>query len=513
MLNSADATRLTVLVQSSQESEDADSDLSFGAPAAAVYQSKSGGVVQTLQDLLDKAEGQLQQARKRETSDLHNFELLKQSLADEIKFATKDLADAKQGIAASGQKKSAAEGDLSVTSKDLASDKQTQASLQHDCSTKAQDYEAEVKSREEELKALAEARKVIEDTTGGAAQSAYGLNQVSLLQLGRVSLSSGSDLAHFEAVRFVRDLAKKFQSAALSQLAARMATAAQVGSQAGDPFAKVKGLIADMIKRLEEEAGADASHKAYCDKELAEATGSKEEKSASIEKLSTKIDQMSARSSQLKEEIAALQKSLAELARSQAEQDKQRQQEHAVFVTEKANLEQGLQGIKLALKVLREYYGKADKAHAAADGAATSLVGLLEVVESDFSKGLAETVASEESAQFSYEQETKKNEIEKASKNQDVKYKTAESTSLDKAVAETTSDRSSVQAELDAVQEYLRKLEEQCIAKAEPYAERTQRRAAEINGLKQALQILEGEAVLLQTARRGLRGLRLHSAA
>merc|ERR1719343_1210593 len=149
--------------------------------------------------------------------------------------------------------------------------------------------------------------------------------------------------------------------------------------------------------------------------------------------------------------------------------EKLRSEEKEIFVKNKADMEQGLQGVKMALKILGEYYAKEDKDHAAAQGAGEGIIGLLEVVESDFTKGLAEMTATEENAQASYEAQTKENAIEKATKEQDVKYKSKESADLDKSVAETSSDRGSVQAELDAVLEYLRKIEEQCIAKAETY--------------------------------------------
>merc|ERR1712228_229416 len=89
-----------------------------------------------------------------------------------------------------------------------------------------------------------------------------------------------------------------------------------------DEFAKIKGLISDMIARLESDADADASHKAYCDKELGETNVKHADKTAEIEKLSTFIDQSNARSAQLKEEVARLQKELADLASAQAEMDK-----------------------------------------------------------------------------------------------------------------------------------------------------------------------------------------------
>merc|ERR1719321_850051 len=126
----------------------------------------------------------------------------------------------------------------------------------------------------------------------------------------------------------------------------------------------------------------------------------------------------------------------------------------------------------MALKVLNDYYAKADKAHSSSDGASTGIIGLLEVCGSDFSKGLAEMKAAEESAISAYEQGTKENEIEKVTKEQDVKYKTKEAAGLDKAVAELSSDREGVQTELAAVEEYLAKIEEECIAKAETYEER-----------------------------------------
>merc|ERR1719238_1110659 len=142
-INAADASTLTALVQSAQSSDDDDA----GAPAAAVYESKSGGIVDTLEGLTDKAEGQLSDARKKETAALHNFEMLKQSLEDSLKFANEDMAEAKKGLAESGEKKATAEGDLEVTSKDLKADEEALNELHHDCMSKAEDYEAETKSR------------------------------------------------------------------------------------------------------------------------------------------------------------------------------------------------------------------------------------------------------------------------------------------------------------------------------------------------------------------------------
>merc|ERR1719478_1340158 len=239
--------------------------------------------------------------------------MLAQSLKDGIKYGQKDLDQAKKNLGASNEDKATAEGDLAVTSKDLSEDESTLSTLHQDCMTGAEDFEAETKSRGEELKALATAKKVIVEATSGAADQSY-----SFLQTSRSQLSSGVDLANFEAVRFVRDLAQKQKSPMLAQLAARMAQAVREGGSSSDPFAKVKSLISNMIEKLLSEAQEDATEKAFCDKEMAETEAKKADKEGTIEKLSTKIDSMTAKSAKLKEEVATLQKDLAALAKAQA---------------------------------------------------------------------------------------------------------------------------------------------------------------------------------------------------
>merc|ERR1719200_104084 len=203
--------------------------------------------------------------------------------------------------------------------------------------------------------------------------------------------------------------------------------------------------------------------------------------------------------------------------KSQAEMDKIRQEENAAYVQAKEDLTLGLTGVRQALTVLRDYYAS-DAAlvqqpampalHTKASGAGTSIIGILEVVESDFATGLAKEETQEEDAQTLYDDITQENKVTKTMKDQDLKYKTAEVKSLAKAVAELSSDKETLSAELAAVNEYYAKLKDRCIAKPETYEERKARREAEINGLKEALQILESETAFVQrnSRRRHMRG-------
>merc|ERR1719324_1532374 len=273
----------------------------------------------------------------------------------------------------------------------------------------ADEFQITTKSREEELKAIAKAKEILGKAMP-AAQQQYGLDQVSFLQ--KASLSNGADLAKFEAVRFVRDLARKENSVELAQLASRMSSAIRMEDRAGaDPFAKVKGLITDMIATLEKDAKAEATQKAYCDKETSETKQKKLEKEHEIEKLSTKIDSMTAKSAKLKEEVAELQKELAGLASSQAEMDKIRSEEKAIYDKNSAEMSAGIEAVKKALGVLRDYYAQEGKGHNAAGGASNGIVSMLEVVESDFTKGLAEMETAESNAVAEYEKVSYMNKV------------------------------------------------------------------------------------------------------
>jgi chromosome segregation ATPase len=495
-VNSADGANLMALVQSQSSSEE-DSD-ELGAPSAASYKSQSGGIVDTLNGLLEKAQGQLDDARKTETASLNAFAMQKQSLEDKLKFANAEMADAKKSLAATDETKATAEGDFDVTKKDLAEDIKSLDELHHECLTEATNFEESTKSRGEELKALAEAKKIIVEATGGATEQTYALEQTSFVQV------SAKDGDSARAVNMVRHLAMSLRSQVLAQLAVRMQSASH--SKTRDPFAKVKGLIQSMIEKLASEAEADATKKAYCDKEMAETQQKQDDKEADIEKLTTQIDVFGAESKKLKGEVATLQKELGALSRTQAEMDKLRMEEKAVYEKNKPELEQGLKGVKTALKVLRDYYAKDDDQ--AQSGGSTGIIGLLEVCESDFSKGLAEMIAAEEASASEYDKATKENEIEKATKEQDVKYKTKEHVGLDKSITELQSDKSGVNDELSAVLEYFAGIKKECIAKPEPYEEKVKRRNAEIAGLKDALETLSGDAVLLQrgTSHKTLRG-------
>jgi len=515
--STTDSKKLMALVQSKQGDEDTE----MGAPAAATYKSQSGGIVDVLEDLKEKAEGELSDARKAESNAKHSYNMMKQSLDDQMAADSKDLDEQKSAKAAAQEEKATAEGDLSVTIKDLQNSQESLGTANTDCMTTAADHEATVAARTQELQVIATAKKILKDSTSGAEGQTYSLLQTSAFS----QLSTRADLANSEVINLVKKLAREQHSAALAQLASRISAVVKYGGKAGDdPFVKVKGLISDMIVKLEKEADSEATEKSYCDEQTAKTEAKKAELESDVAKLTSKIDRAAAKSSGLKADVKQLQGELAALAKQQAEMDSIRSETHASFSTAKSELTEGLTGVRKALGVLRDYYGGAaamlqkdstnfmqqpakPEEHAAASGAGGSIINILEVCESDFATNLAKEETEEADAAADYDKTTQENKVTNALQSQDVKYKTQEAVSLDKTISEFSSDRDTTNNELSAVNEYYGQINERCIAKPETYESRKGRREAEISGLKEALSILEGEAAFLQR-RHHMRGSR-----
>merc|ERR1719265_212367 len=229
--SSQDQQNLVALVQSQQGSGDEE----LGAPAAAVYKTHSGSIFDVLEDMLEKAEGQLADLRKAESTTKHNYNMLKQSLEDQMDADNKDMAEEKSLKAQTEETKAVAEGDLAETKKGLAEDKKALATASSTCMTVAADHDATVKSRNEELNAIATAKKILAETSSGAVSQSYSFVQVSS------RLQTRADLAGAEVVGLLKKLAKEHRSAALSQLASRVDALIRYGRAGGDdPFAKIK---------------------------------------------------------------------------------------------------------------------------------------------------------------------------------------------------------------------------------------------------------------------------------
>jgi hypothetical protein len=409
-------------------------------------------------------------------------------------------------MAAATEGKATATGDLEVTTANLKTTQESLATTQKDCMSVAIDHEAAVRAMNAELKTLGEAVKIISEATGALVQTSFIQTNMDISMQNVQS----------KLAKFVRKIAKEQNSGSLAQLASRIMALSRSGAFLNsDPFVKIRGMITEMISKLEEQMGSEAQEKAYCDEEMSKTQAKKDKLEFTVDKLTNHIDKDSARSSELKQQVTVLQEELASLAKEQATMDEVRQEAHATFVSEKATLDKGLVGIRKGLQILKDYFGAAAASlvqqpaapagHQADAGAGGSIISILEVAESDMAKELMTVEAQEADEASAYEETTQSNKMTVAAKVQDVKYKRQEAAGLDKTITEVSNDRATSSAELVEVNTYFTKLQGRCVAKPMPYEERKKAREAEINGLKEALDVLENEAALIQQ-RGGKRG-------
>merc|ERR1719265_2408952 len=320
-VNSADKAKVQALLETD------DMELApAGAPAPDAYESHSSGILQTLEDMLEKAKAQRADAQKAEMNADFDFKMLKQKLEDSIANNDKNMRDAKKAKAQAEEDKAVAEGELETANSQVAADEKRLHDLQSECMGRAESYETSQHERSNELAALQKAKDVLEEKAGGAADRTY-----SFVQLSASTKSKAKDTQD-RVVEFLQGLAGSDKS--MSLLASRIQSAMLVGA---DPFAKVKGMIQEMIEKLVAEAQKEASHKAFCDKEMSETKAKRDDKQIDVDVCSAKIDAATSKIAKLKEDIATLQSELAEIAAAQQKADKMRAEEGAAWKEAKAD--------------------------------------------------------------------------------------------------------------------------------------------------------------------------------
>jgi len=490
------------LQQNSADTENDDLTLKQPQAKMVAYESKSGGIIATVKEMQAKAEAELSALRKKETADTHEFKMLESSLSSEISHTTEKHGAAIKAKAAAEETQASAEGDLAETEKTKAADEEYSSTLKTECETAAKEWTARQASAKEEMAAIDKAKEILSTGVVAFTQVKASLKRVKSDDDDDEESDASSNVRN-KLVRKIQSLGKQFHSFGLMQLAS-------VASS--DPFVKIRGLIEDMIAKLLKEAEEEATQKAFCDAEMGKSKTSQAEKTATIDKLQTRIDGAEATIAELTEAVKTLESEVASIDAAQAEATKIRTTEKADNTAAISDFKQSADAVIAAMGVLKGFYGGAaliqtnSKTGRPSFGGAksdtgSSIISVLEVAESDFTRLLAETETAEDAAADAYEKSTEENKVSKATKLTDAKAKESEIKSLTVQLGHSKEDHASTSSELDAVNAYIDKLRPQCEEKVMSYAEKKAAREAEIAGLKEALEILEGTA-LIQSPKR-----------
>merc|ERR1711972_89754 len=378
------------------------------------------------------------------------------------------------------------------------------ADLTATCEEKASDFESRQQLRADEIVAIEKAIEIISSNAvaGNAEKHLPTLLQSkgSLAQLR----TDSSVQAQARVAQFLNSRAKQLNSRVLSALATRVAD---------DPFKKVKKMIKDLLVRLMEEANEEAEHKGWCDTEPSTNEQTRKEKTEAVETLHAEIDQLEASIAKLTEDIGELTKAVAELDAAMAKATKLRQEEKAKNTQTIADAQEAQTAVAQAITVLKDFYSKAgdatafvqkqqpvapeifEKAYTGMQSENGGVVGMLEVIESDFARLEAETRAAEVTSQKEYDTFMTDSKVDKAAKVKDIEHKTAKKQDEEQALTVKKDDLEGTQKELDAALAYFDKLKPSCVDAGVSYEDRVARRKEEIESLQEALRILNGEDI------------------
>jgi len=505
--------------------EAAELDDGVAPPEVAAYESSSGGIIEMVEELGEKFDDEKIALEKREANQHNAFNMLQADLQSSIESAGMERGMKESTKAECLEEAAAKKGDLGDANSALAEDEKYLKDLNSECEQKEFDYTNRQKVRQGEIEAIGKAIEIMSSTAGaGKKHLGFAQGGVSLAQL-RTTQHTFHDV-QAAAANFLREQATSMKSSSLLLLATK------VGA---DPFKKVKKMIQDMITKLMEEANADAEQKAFCDAEMGTNKQTRDRKTEESDNLKADIEEHTAAIAKLAEEIAGLSNDIAAVdaavqkATSERDDEKAKNQE----TIQEATAAEAAVG--QALQILKDFYEKAaepieqpapqqgpikwdNRALQLLKGGASAVallqarvpgapemeegqytgmanggvLGLMEVVQSDFAKVLSETQASETDSARVFEEFMADSSQDKAVKETDMKHKAKSKSEKESAFATAKKDLRITQDELFAAMEYYEKLKPSCEAKVMSYEEKVAQRKAEIESLQEALEILSG---------------------
>jgi len=461
------------LQQSQSDGEDA--DLRLSQPETKT-EGQSNGIEETIEDMKTKAEEALTSTRQSETKSAHAFNMMVQGFQAELSMKNQRKADATTVKEATGEEKGRAEGELAETKKTKAADAKYLATLKSECQDAARSYEVRQNDAKAELGAIAKATEIL---TGGVRVFVQIKAQVpgddddSVMESKRALL-----------VKKLKSMAHEYHSFAMMQV---------VTAATSDPFSKIRGLIQDMIAKLVAEANEEGTQKAFCDEELGKSKKSQQDKSMTLDKYKSRADKAESGRATLTESVKELESEMSEIDTAQAEATKIRNSEKAEYLVSSKDFKDAAEATEQAIVVLKEYYEGASLLQTKQQGdGGHAIIAVLEMAAEDFTKTYTELEGGESKSQKAFDTLMQENRVSRAAKAHEVKAKQSEIKSLAVALANYKTDSGMVGKELDAVMVYIEKLRPQCESKVMSYAEKVARREAEIEGLKEAVDILTG---------------------
>jgi len=475
----------------------------------AGYEFQSGGVIDMLKNLKTQFTTEKTNLEKEELNAQSAYDAMMQQLTDNASGANTELDRKNTLLTKTQQEEADKTGDLSSTNKELEEDSTYLKDTKEMCLLKRSDFDSRQKLRAEEIDTLSKAISII---GGDGVKGAGDRNLPALLQLS--NSRRGAVLAQLRGdpqsptqgklAVFLSERARALGSTLLLDVAQRVEA---------DPFKKVKKMVKDLIVKLMEEATAEMEHKGWCDTELTTNKQTRDKKTEDVDSLSSDIEDLTATVAKLQQDASTLSAEVGALDNAMIKATNIRMATKTTNQKTMTEAKDAISAVTAAISLLKDFYAKSgeataffqarltapeddapesfDKAYQGNQAEGGGVVGMLEVILSDFTRLDSETTASEAQELEEYKNYMFESARDRALLAGQIQQKDDKKSDKESALHSAKSDLKETQASLDKAIKYYEKLKPDCVDSGITYEERAARREAEIQSLQEAVQMLQ----------------------
>jgi len=517
----------------------------------STYTPQSGEIIGMLKQMKDTMEANLTEVSNEEESKIKTFKALLKAKLKEIDALTKLIEAKLKRIGEIQVEIVMLKEDLDDCGKSVIDDKKFLADLKKGCATAQEEYEARQKMRGEEMVALADTIKVLND------DDALDLFKKTLPSASLLQVTVRSSEARRRAVAILqgaRRASKHGNRVALELVAMAL------GSKTTQ-FDEVIKMIDNMVALLKEEQLEDDSKKEYCEVQIDHIEDSVKELDHDIKSLEQSIEDMKSTIATLTDEVKALGEGIVVLDKSVAEATVNRKEENEDFTQLMAANTAAAQLLKYAKNRLNKFYnpklykpppkrelteeerivvnnggtlaptaapggiagtgiGLAQRSHEAPPpppkqfGAykkkgeeSNGVIAMIDGLVMDLEKEMTEAETDEKNAQEDYEEFMKDSAQKRADDSKSIEDKVANKAELSDDLVKAEAAKGDKTKELMASEEYLGTLHLECDWLLKNFDLRKEARDGEIDALGKAKAVLSGaDYSLIQTSSHSLRG-------
>merc|ERR1719272_553181 len=497
------------------------------------YVPQSGQIIGILKELKDKMSEAFAEMESSENAAVSTHEELVTAKTKSVKALTKSIETLTVRVGSLSVEIVQMKEDRSNTQTALDQDKHFLAHMDQDCATKTSEYDTNVKTRGEELLALADTIKLLNsDDALELFKKALPTVSASFLQM---NTGLASQKAH--ALSMIAEAQEKSHQKFLTLTkvpALDFIVLALHGKKVS--FGKVIKMIDAMVVTLKREQTDDDHKKDYCANQFDSSGDKKKGLERSASDLDIAITKGNDANAALKDEIDGLENGIRALDKEVADATEQRKEENKDSTEELASSTAAKELLNMAKTRLNKFYHP-QTAQPKEDGAVLAQVNLhlqgapppppetagaymgskaeanqgamaaINTIIADLDKEMLEARLTEKNSQGDYEQAMQDSADRRALSTKTLTDKGASKASVESEIEANKADKADAATELMATDKYIGSLHAECDCLVQYFDVRKAARSGEVESLQGAKAVLSGADYSLVQQGRRLRGV------